>query len=274
MKKITLIEKINQTGLRIVACINNLPSPGSLETGPIVLCYHSIENDSWRFSVSVAEFKKQMQFLKRTKTVLPLSEIVKAKKKLKNTVALTFDDGYKNNLLNATPILSELGLPATLFVLGDSKKADRKALGNKKELLSASEIKKLHKMGWEIGFHSDTHTNLWKLTDQELEEEIVKSKKRKEKELGITLRYFAYPMGLYSEKIIALVKKAGFEAAFTVDGGASYAKDKMKIARTCVESTMKGGSFEAVVSVLGLSFQSFLMLGLRLKERARFLLKK
>ena len=87
-----------------------------------VLMYHRItelEIDPWDLAVSPENFEEQLIALKKTYNVISLDELVEAKKnkKLKNgTVAITFDDGYKDNYTAAYPILIKHQVPATFFI--------------------------------------------------------------------------------------------------------------------------------------------------------------
>jgi peptidoglycan/xylan/chitin deacetylase (PgdA/CDA1 family) len=86
-----------------------------------VLIYHRVNDDGDPFfaGMPVTEFRRQMQVLARRFHVLPLAELVHraARGDLPpRAVAVTFDDGYRDNHDCAFPVLSELGLPATVFL--------------------------------------------------------------------------------------------------------------------------------------------------------------
>ena len=89
---------------------------------PIIM-YHKIDGNSLssKLSVSPKSFRVQMTFLKRYNyNVVKLedvSEPVKKNRFKSKTIAITFDDGYEDNYFNAYPVLKELGLPATIFII-------------------------------------------------------------------------------------------------------------------------------------------------------------
>jgi hypothetical protein len=87
------------------------------------------------------------------------------------------------------------------------------------KVIRIEEIKKLHKLGWEIGYHSNSHANLIDLGNKELKREIVDGKENLEEKLGFELKYFSYPKGKYNQKVVNMVMGAGFDAAFTVEAG-------------------------------------------------------
>jgi peptidoglycan/xylan/chitin deacetylase (PgdA/CDA1 family) len=89
-----------------------------------VLMYHSVTRQppplpDWCF-VSAAEFEAQMGWLRhQALMVLPLSEAAAALRagRLRGpSVAVTFDDGYRNNITTALPILKRHKVPATIFL--------------------------------------------------------------------------------------------------------------------------------------------------------------
>jgi peptidoglycan/xylan/chitin deacetylase (PgdA/CDA1 family) len=86
-----------------------------------ILIYHRVndERDPYFPATPVAVFASQMEHLARTHRVLPLDAAVAglARGDLpRNAAAITFDDGYRDNLHHAFPILRRLGLPATLYL--------------------------------------------------------------------------------------------------------------------------------------------------------------
>lgn len=95
-------------------------------TGAIILMYHSVApDDAARFvdppnHLPPAMFERQMAFLSERRRVAPLSEVVEqiasGESPPAGTVCITFDDGYRDNLTTAAPILERYRLPATLFL--------------------------------------------------------------------------------------------------------------------------------------------------------------
>ena len=90
---------------------------------PIVLFWHGVANHPSKEvegeSFSVGLFKKQIRYLKKHYEIISIDEYFKRYKKHSFTnreVVITFDDGYKNNLLVAAPLLKEMGIPFTVFV--------------------------------------------------------------------------------------------------------------------------------------------------------------
>lgn len=91
----------------------------------VILVYHRIDDgrlDPFRLAVSPSDFDHQMKTLSRDACPLGLTEfaIALAERRLpRRAVAVTFDDGYADNLHVAQPTLRAYGIPATLFVTTD-----------------------------------------------------------------------------------------------------------------------------------------------------------
>ncbi len=91
-----------------------------------ILMYHSVPpaevapyvDLAWRMSSE--RFERQVRFLARHRRVIALGELVRRLREGipldPGSVVLTFDDGYRDNLAIAAPILRRYGLPATLFL--------------------------------------------------------------------------------------------------------------------------------------------------------------
>ena len=86
-----------------------------------VLTYHRVNKDADPFLAAVPTdvFEAHMAYVASTHTVLPVEELVEraARRRLpRNALAITFDDGYRDTLTEAAPVLRRLGLPATVFL--------------------------------------------------------------------------------------------------------------------------------------------------------------
>lgn len=229
----------------------------------LVLCYHSIGNNSWRFATTPDDFKEQIDFLLKRYSIVKLNSLFKRSIK---GVSITFDDGYLDVMRNALPIMNNKRIKATMFVLGDNMNPNRKAMDNRLTLLTLDQVKELKKSGWEIGYHSKTHSDLISLDSKQLYEEIVQSKKQLEKSSSIKMKYFAYPKGYYSEKVYEFVERAGYKAAFNADGSAMKLDDYFCLNRIPLEGGVNIEQFEAMLSPLGLFVTEKFMKILKLKE--------
>ncbi|MCI0363820.1 MAG: polysaccharide deacetylase family protein [Phycisphaerales bacterium] len=97
-------------------------TPNGSARQPLVLLYHSVSNvrpDPFGIRVSPRNFSEQMAVLAAHARPVPFTEIDRAIRDdhlPEGAVAVTFDDGYADNLLNAKPVLERYGIPATVFI--------------------------------------------------------------------------------------------------------------------------------------------------------------
>ncbi|MHC5065818.1 MAG: polysaccharide deacetylase family protein [Planctomycetota bacterium] len=133
------------------------------------------------------------------------------------SVAITFDDGYENNLLEAQPVLARYGFTASIYLIsghiGQAHDWEQPPpdLG-RRSILDWAQVRELADSGWEIGAHTRTHPNLRELEAKALEEEITGSKHDIEQKLGCPVETFAYPGGFSStgaETVVAREFTAG-----------------------------------------------------------------
>lgn len=190
---------------------------------PIIM-YHSVNPDaSWenRLTVSPQAFQRQMDFLKKNGyRVLPLEELsalIKNKSRIPGrTIAVTFDDGYKDNYVYAFPVLKKYGIPATIFVIiSEIGRPDR---------LNWEEIREMQDSGLiVIGSHTFNPGPLTKIaSDAELKKQISDSKKTLEDKLGKKINIFSYPEGRFNAKIRRMVMDSGYSAAVATNPGKRY----------------------------------------------------
>jgi peptidoglycan/xylan/chitin deacetylase (PgdA/CDA1 family) len=275
----------------------------SREPGLVVLAYHRIADPgadtfySSLISATPARFREQLLLLKSRYRFLKLHEIEDAIDDrgylhLSEPCALiTFDDGYRDNLTHALPVLRELGLPAALFLTTafldralipwwdrvafilkttsrdvvsleepallhlDLAREGREAaiarlvaefiasgwnpapealahLHDRAEVapatvheaarslfLSWSEARALAQSGIAIGAHTVTHRRLAGLRSAEQSRELVESKARIERELGLEIRALAYPFGdagAFDDATKRRAREAGYALAFSL----------------------------------------------------------
>lgn len=207
-----------------------------------VLMYHSVEESGDIHSVSPEKFEKQMKLLfkkdYKTITLSDLRSYLKNKTIPRKKVLVTFDDGYKNNLTVAKPILDKYGFKATVFVstsfIGEELKRNQKTY----QMLSQSDIGGLEKAGWDIANHFHSHCVLTELTDQKIEQEIKESKKilrdlliKKENILS-----FVCPKDKTDKRVIDILLKSSANLIFTGHGLVSKNTSFYKIPRVEVFS--------------------------------------
>ncbi|MCV6604010.1 MAG: polysaccharide deacetylase family protein, partial [Porticoccaceae bacterium] len=202
---------------------------------PRILMYHQVREHipGAKFNklrVTPAMFERQLRWLSEngyqfvTMSALARPESLPAK-----AVALTFDDGFADNLIHADPILEKYNACATLYLVQDRHERDwstsKKAHHNSGELmreakLDDDQVRQMLASGrWELGGHTITHANLSKLDDEQKWQEIHASKQALEQQFETRLSSFAYPFGIFDQRDVELAEAAGFDTAVTTEEG-------------------------------------------------------
>ncbi|MEI7998631.1 MAG: polysaccharide deacetylase family protein [Candidatus Omnitrophota bacterium] len=185
-----------------------------------ILTYHHIgdyPNKSLMLNtVSTKAFDHQMNFLQRHGyQFISFDSLVDGMKKgytfARNTVVITFDDGYEDNYTNAYPILKKYHIPAMVFLVSDR-------IGDP-GFLTWDQVKEMEKSDFLAGAHSRHHPYLPEISLDKAQEEILGSKKVIEQNLGHSIEFFAYPSGGFSEALKDVVRDSGFKAAATTNRG-------------------------------------------------------
>jgi len=226
---------------------------GEAERTLRVLMYHKV-NDLWPnpTTVPTAVFDEQMSLLGELGyQPVPLEAVLdhylREASLPRGAVLLTFDDGYRDNLENALPILRKYGYPAVLFVpigfLDDGRplphEESLRLLGVRNDTVGWDELAELEAGGIRIESHGIGHRPLSELEPAEATREIALSKLRLEEKLGREVEAFAFVKGSladYRPEHASLVQQAGYRIAFTsVSGANGPASDRFRLRRYNVE---------------------------------------
>jgi peptidoglycan/xylan/chitin deacetylase (PgdA/CDA1 family)/GT2 family glycosyltransferase len=189
-----------------------------------VLMYHSFDAGETgdRYVLSRRSFARQMRLLALLRCrVIGFEQLAQALRSgpppPRRAVVITIDDGYRDNLEIAAPILRKHRFPATVFLvsdrLGGENDWDDEGVVVGRPLLDLAEIEELRAAGVELGAHTRTHRPLPELSDADVGEEIAGSRSQLEQVLGTPVKTFAYPYGRRDERAVAAVAAAGYEAA-------------------------------------------------------------
>ncbi len=138
-------------------------------------------------------------------------------------VVITLDDGYRDNLQFALPVLRHHGFTATCYVvsgaIGADNHWDAQRLGVHKPLMDRNELQCWRDAGMEIGAHSRHHPRLPELDESGLDEEVAGAKHDLEGVLAVPVTQFCYPYGAAGAREREAARRAGFAAAVTVRRG-------------------------------------------------------
>jgi len=215
-----------------------------------ILTYHSVGDRPHEMNTATEDFRRQMQWLADNRTLITLEKAARGA----TGVAVTFDDGYRDNLANAAPILCEYAVPATVFIVPgamDGMLPHDRDPGSSR-LLTWDEAIELAGLGLEIGGHTMSHARLSALTKARQQTEIEECAETIKKHIGEMPGAFAYPYGSvldYTDLTKHLVKQCGFKYAVSNRYGVNTPGcDTFELKRIWIDASDTFESFKAKVT--------------------------
>lgn len=216
---------------------SSLKTKISNKRGLIILMYHSTPKHKSNYAYATQEsfFREHVAFLHEYFKVLSMEDArhffegTQPASTTQPMVAITFDDGYRNNMEVAGPILRQYKLPFTIFLTTNFITQDNQTF------MSWDEVNELRKDGLAtFGAHCQNHFNLKALEADDKSREIVGSRKIIEDRTGTAVNTFAYPGGGYDEQCLEIVSQ-NFHLGFK-DRYSGNDADPRKIARVSIDA--------------------------------------
>ncbi|MBO7238292.1 MAG: polysaccharide deacetylase family protein [Elusimicrobiaceae bacterium] len=213
--------------------------------GLLALMYHHIgtcekSDEQFPFTIFPARFEQQILSLKKHGfTPIRLADLEKVRQgeklAVKKPVLLTFDDGYSDSFTQLFPILQKHQVPAVIFLITDS-------IGQKEGYLTWEQVRQMKQSGLvEFGSHTCEHARLRSLPEDEILKQLIQSKQKLEKELGVPCLAFCYPFGSggKDKRVRPLVFQAGYQYDFSTKPGINPYPWKAK--KTILRAFPRGG---------------------------------
>jgi peptidoglycan/xylan/chitin deacetylase (PgdA/CDA1 family) len=206
---------------------------------PLALAYHGIadvplRDDPYRLFVRSTDFRRHVARLRRWGyRLVPFGELARraATGKARGTAALTFDDGLVDNLTALVPLLRELEVPATVFVVsGWLGETHPNAPWTR--IVTREELRELSR-SVEIGAHTVGHPDLTTLSFDAARDELERSRTELEEIVEQPVEVAAYPFGTATDETVAACRAAGFRAACLTAGEGSW-DDPWRLPRQAV----------------------------------------
>jgi len=207
--------------------------------GVRILAYHGVETPPTNpFAVAVENFEAQIAHISKRYDVMDLAAFLGWQAGVyqsdKEKIVLTFDDGFKNNLKYAAPILERYAVPATFFIIGSKLEGEDGRFMTTKEAAAL-----LDRGSFRIGSHTLNHLSVTRITDTERERELGGSRAVLEEKLGGEIDLFCYPYGTFNDfdkHSVGCLKRYGYKLACTSVNGINFkGTDPFRLRRTKVE---------------------------------------
>lgn len=249
------------------------------------LMYHNVVEDGFfespggsyaRLSPSITSyfleesaFRQHIAWLQRETTPLTLNDVrnelltrtsdassasgsvaapTRSRPATKPRVQITFDDGWKESVDRAGPILAEAGMEALVFVTTN--------LIGKPMFLSRGDLQRLP-ADYRIGSHARTHDFLNELPEAAIREELVTSRKVLEDITGRAVDTISIPNGAIDARVRRIAVEADYRLIYTSDVHANGPQTgPLAIGRIAIRDTTTAAHLENAVSGTGLSSQS------------------
>jgi peptidoglycan/xylan/chitin deacetylase (PgdA/CDA1 family) len=198
-------------------------------TEVLVLCYHAV-SPTWNAALSVTPDALEAQLSRLSRRGWRGATFRQAvlDPPWPRTLVVTFDDAFLSVLTRARPILSELGLPGTVFAPTAFAAKRQKLLWSGVEQWSETEhaheldgmswddLAVLDSDGWEVASHTRSHPRLTRLDDPTLRFELEESRRECAERLRRPCDTLAYPYGDTDERVVHFARAAGYKAAATL----------------------------------------------------------
>ena len=189
-----------------------------------VLVYHTISNRPEALpgdiDISPQRFEQHLQWLARWRSVVRLEETMGAA--TQRLTAITFDDGFRDNLTVALPLLERFKLPITVFVTAGFVGRD--------DYLSRSELREISRHPLvTIGAHGLWHRHFNKLTPKDAHLELIESRRLLESMTGRVVDLMAWPYGECNEELEQLSEECGYRASWSVWKGTNSIHSRWRV---------------------------------------------
>jgi len=210
-----------------------------------ILTYHAIgttiDGDvRFLYNLKPVRFEEHVRHLAGhyTDCLVPLGSCASTGDSL--SIALTFDDGYRDNLSIAAPLLAARGIPFTVFV------CTGEVARRKPGFLSPEDVRELARVpGASIGSHGVRHVRLTECDEHCLREEMSGSKSFLEDLLGMEVDMLSYPHGAVDRRVRDMAEAVGYRVGATSRFDINEpGRDPMLLCRTDIWADDDASNFE------------------------------
>lgn len=236
----------------------------------MILCYHSVSMqpavlppDEDKHHISAKLFISHLEYLKQYYHPISLNEYLTVRSAggelPDKSVVLTFDDGFRNFMTVAAPLLVERYIPATAFIITEKTQEIKNSTLERRwgaeddsSYLSWSEVQALaQENGIQFGSHTCSHPRLTQIPLEEARRELRDSQMAITGHLGYESMALAFPYGETTDEVSGLAASLGYNCALTGTLGPNEVDASVyKLRRTVIASDDDLSTFAARVSGL------------------------
>ncbi len=223
--------------------------------GVRVLLYHAVNDSGARvavpprlFAAHLAALKESFQFV----DAHTVARYLRGEAKIPpRALLLTFDDGYRDNLTHALPLLERYHIPAIIFLatglLGKSLPTRE---GGSLPLLSAQEVRSLaHHPLLAFGSHFHTHERLSRLPEEVVRKQARVSRAIVEDLTGTTPSFAAYPFGDWNRSVWNAAREC-YDAVFGISPGSlTPESDPASLPRNAVDAETSVAMLRGIAAI-------------------------
>lgn len=227
----------------VVGAVRLLVGGRCRQPGGIVLGYHDVVDGppNTAYDVSPQRLRSHVQALRAWGLqIVPLTELVSrltGGESVDGLVAFSFDDALEGVHRHALPILTELDVPFTVFVVSAELGTDPPWWPGAGRIMTRAHLAEVAAGGAAVECHTRHHASLPGLAPAALVDEVQGAKHELEDIVGAPTNLLAYPFGHHDPPARAATIEAGFVAGFSfVNGRVTPDLDAHKLPRFTMDA--------------------------------------
>ncbi len=223
--------------LLTLSCSNSFAALSNDVSVPILLYHRFGSTVTDGMTITTPVFEAHLKYLHDNGyKVIPLRQLVlwyqgKGAAPGPKSVVIVEDDAHKTVYSDMLPLIRKYKYPVTVFVYPS-------AISNAKYAMTWDQLRELKKTGlFDIQSHTYWHPNFKrekkKLSpaayDKLVMEQLLKSRKKLEQEVGGPIDLLAWPFGIYDDYLLKKAHEAGFTATFSIERRHATAREKIQV---------------------------------------------
>jgi peptidoglycan/xylan/chitin deacetylase (PgdA/CDA1 family) len=162
-------------------------------------------------------------------------------------IVISFDDGYASCFEHGIGLLEAFGCKAIQFLVSGRIGKTNDWDGTGEAIMDKSQIRNWLAAGHQIGSHTVSHPDLTRLPSRDAREEVQASRKWLEDTFGVSVSHFSYPLGAFNDRIVEIVREAGYSTAVTTQFGVNDVGTEVHTLRRILAYRSLRESFRSLV---------------------------